>query len=214
MTDHQQLQTDAATRMQQAQALLLKKDTLEAEIREQDALLASHGVAMNTPMVDAEGFPRADVDIPTVVQIRGRITQLRNDLKVCVKDIEEALHAAHAAARAVSEAATDTAASAPVSVEPEEPFVRVNAVEKNSPAEVAGLRPDDLIVRFGHVHAGNHCQLAALSELVRAKEGQSIALVVKRDSAADKNAELVRLTLRPRSGWGGRGLLGCYLVPV
>lgn len=28
------------------------------------------------------------------------------------------------------------------------------------------------------------------------------------------NEEVVNLTLVPKSGWGGRGLLGCHLLPL
>lgn len=44
-------------------------------------------------------------------------------------------------------------------------------------------------------------------------EQQNILVKVSRPVANSRRQEL-QLTLTPRSGWGGRGLLGCHILPL
>ena len=60
----------------------------------------------------------------------------------------------------------------------------------------------------------NHEKLTKVAEVVRRNEGRVVTVkVIRTGEAAGDDQELV-LDLIPRSGWGGRGLLGCHLVPV
>lgn len=43
------------------------------------AVLQQNQVTMTSRLLDAEGFPRADLDIPTIRQARSHIQRLRND---------------------------------------------------------------------------------------------------------------------------------------
>jgi C-terminal processing protease CtpA/Prc len=90
------------------------------------------------------------------------------------------------------------------------PFARIDAVAADSPAEVAGLKEEDLIVTFGDLHAENHAQLKAIAELVPmlAAEQKGITVRVQRHYTD----ETVVVTLVPKP-WSGRGLLGCHIVP-
>lgn len=58
------------------------------------------------------------------------------------------------------------------------PFAVVNSVASNSPAETAGLRKGDRIVRFGGVSSEVPNAMAALSSLVARSEGVRLALVL------------------------------------
>lgn len=53
------------------------------------------------------------------------------------------------------------------------PFAKVNTVVENSPAEVAGLKPGDLIRNFGYVNFENHDSLRKVAECVQGNEGVS-----------------------------------------
>lgn len=67
----------------------------------------------------------------------------------------------------------------------------------------------------------NHEKLSKVAEVVRGNEGREVSVKVLRVSDYDDDGEgegrgdqELELNLVPRSGWGGRGLLGCHLVPV
>ncbi|KAI9314985.1 hypothetical protein BX666DRAFT_1965444 [Dichotomocladium elegans] len=213
-----------------AQSLMKRKDEIEAQLREYEEILHAQGdVGMDQPLVDNEGFPRADVDIVQVRTARNMVIRLRNDYKALMKEVENALYAIHEASRREKAATTAAAAEAaggggaitttralpsptlPITAtDPAIPFARVNAVAPDSPAYEAGLRRDDRLVQFGTVHAANHDQLQALNALVRQSEGKPIQVIVLRSGTSDP----CHLTLTPRQGWGGRGTLGCHIVPI
>lgn len=75
--------------------LMAMKDGVEAEIK---AIISDLGpVGVNGPLVDAEGFPRADIDVHGVRILRNRLARLQNDHKAMMGDIEKGLHAYHSA---------------------------------------------------------------------------------------------------------------------
>ncbi|KAL7986659.1 hypothetical protein Chor_012942 [Crotalus horridus] len=56
------------------QQLLKKKDEIEAQIKAYyEVLQDQKGVGMSEPLVDADGYPRADVDIYQVRTVRHNI---------------------------------------------------------------------------------------------------------------------------------------------
>lgn len=60
------------TPRQRALALMAQKDELEKQLKEQQDILVSNNSNMSTPLVDAEGFPRSDIDVYTVRYARVR----------------------------------------------------------------------------------------------------------------------------------------------
>ena len=110
-------------------------------------------------------------------------------------------------------------------------FAKVNTVAANSPAEIAGLKPGDEIRNFGYVNHSNHDSLKKVGECVQGNEGVSadrypendtllltkdqsnIFIRVSRPTGVAQHQEL-RLTLTPKRDWGGRGLLGCHVLPI
>lgn len=99
----------------------------------------------------------------------------------------------------------------PAPVDP--PFAKVNTVAPNSPAATAGLQQGDLIRNFGWVNSTNHDSLRKVAECVQGNEGRTVLVKVSRSSAAPSVREL-ELSLVPRRDWGGRGLLGCHVLPL
>lgn len=197
-----------------------KKDAVEGELKALGGVLESHGVDMNTSLLTSDGFPRADIDVAQIRTTRARIIRLRNDWKELMELIEKRLHEHFAS---LDENADETTA-APANIGdtmrrdyvPEthdRPFAKVNTVVDNSPAATAGLQPGDLIRNFGYVSHRNHDELRKVAECVQGNEGQNVLVKISRSTGGSHPQEL-RLTLTPRRDWGGRGLLGCHILPL
>ncbi|PHH70241.1 hypothetical protein CDD80_6153 [Ophiocordyceps camponoti-rufipedis] len=187
-----------------------RKNDVEAELMALGNVLESHGVNMDTPLLTRDGFPRADIDVAQS-EHGGILKWLRNDHKGLMEQIESFLHDHFANLDNSEEAST-----------PAQPwldalprvFAKVNTVTPSSPAEQAGLRPADEIRVFGYVNQSNHDNLKKVAECVQHKEGQNISIEVSRPSGAGQRRDELRLTLRPNRDWGGRGLLGCHILPL
>jgi 26S proteasome non-ATPase regulatory subunit 9 len=184
---------------EQTRTLINQKSNIEAELESHISILKANNVTMQTPLVDAEGFPRADIDIYAVRGARVRIIELRNDLKAVVDAIGKALEGIYDPA---------IQRSSQIDSSPLKPFAKVDGVAPGSPAAEAGLQRDDLIVKFGQLDESSFKSnsLQPLADLVSENEQRSISIRVIR---SDKT---VFLTLTPRKDWGGRGMLGCHIV--
>ena len=181
---------------------------------------------MNTPLLTPDGFPRADLDVAQIRTTRARIIHLRNDYKELMVVIEKAVHAhfenlqknpVQAAtsaplANGTTNGVNGTHATRAAATILEPPFAKVNSVVEGSPAEQAGLKPQDLIREFGYVNRRNHDGLKKVAECVMGNEGQNVLVKVSRGIGFD--AQEMNLTLVPRKDWGGRGMLGCHIVPI
>lgn len=118
-------------------SLMARKDAIEAEMEAQLSVLQSNSVTMDTPLVDSEGFPLADVDIWAVRHARVRIIELRNDLKALMDKIMLALQtvydpSAQSQPAPAAETTTDHASNGSP-----QPFARVDGVAPGSPAASA-----------------------------------------------------------------------------
>ncbi|OXB64127.1 hypothetical protein ASZ78_002057 [Callipepla squamata] len=198
----------------EVQQLVRRKDELEAQIRACYQLLEDQkGVGTDGPLVDAEGFPRADIDLYQVRTARHSIAcergrgGLQNDHKALMKQVEEALHQLHA--RDKEKHARDEAEARAEAVSQSLPsaFARVNAVTPESPASTSGLQVDDEIVEFGSVNVHNFKNLQNIATVVQHSEGRPLSVTVIR------NGKKVHLGLTPKR-WAGKGLLGCNIIPL
>ncbi|KAI1609442.1 26S proteasome non-ATPase regulatory subunit 9 [Exophiala viscosa] len=201
--------------------LINRKDDLEEELKALGSVLDSHGVNMQTGLTTFDGFPRSDIDVAQVRVTRARIITLRNDWKNLMDRIEKGLHEHHAKNQASEALKASTSQSQSVSMPatvrtapsvPETPFAKVNSVEPGSPANEAGLKAGDLIKRFGDAIWSNHERLRKVGEVVGQNLGRPIPVKISRGIGSD--AQELDLRLTPRQGWGGRGTLGCHIVPV
>ncbi|BFZ53360.1 putative 26S proteasome regulatory subunit [Savitreella phatthalungensis] len=77
-------------------------------------------ILMHTPLIDQEGYPRADIDVPGARVARGIITRRRNDLRLLGDFIERAVMEAWSVRRQAA-AATTTAAVPPSHVSQQPP---------------------------------------------------------------------------------------------
>lgn len=110
-------------------------------------------VAINDELVDAEGFPRNDVDVRTVRIARQQILCLQNDLKDLMKEIEKGLEEIHADGqenlnttklapenRNNGPAASGSRNSSVTNLQNQTPIVIVNLVSQDSPAMVKTIK--------------------------------------------------------------------------
>lgn len=179
---------------------------------------------MNTPLTTFDGYPRPDLDIAQIRTTRARIIRLKNDYKGLMTRIEVAMqaHWENAAAAPPStpsqpapSAASSTGGSTTSSrMALEAPFAKVNSVVAASPAATAGLKPGDKITKFGNVDWMNHDKLSKVAQTVQQSEGRAITVKVVRPAAVGGGEQRLEVQLTPRHNWGGRGMLGCHLLPL
>ncbi|KUF99700.1 hypothetical protein AM588_10010148 [Phytophthora nicotianae] len=216
------------------EAAVKAKEAIEAEIEAVVAELTSgNNPGLDGPLVDAEGFPRADIDVYRVRQLRHTLALKQTDHQTTMKKIEELLPRVFDARSSgkQQEVKNSTTTTDPQvndatermrklesewkqkmsEVKPEErdllPFAVVESVQRESPAELAGLQAQDHVLRFGTADASNHRELAAVRDIVQRNIGSSIRVVVRRQT------EILALELTPQT-WRGPGVLGCLLQPM
>ncbi|KAI4504402.1 hypothetical protein M0802_000873 [Mischocyttarus mexicanus] len=186
--------------------LMKDKDKIESDIRMLKDILDNNHVGMNDALVDSEGYPREDIDVYQVRHARNRIICLTNDHKALMAKIEVGLHKVHSlSGNQVQEASSMSSdIGQPFS---SEPFLRVNLVSPSSPAELAGIQVNDLIIEFGSINYGNFKSLKDIATLVEHSRYKSLDIKLKRGS------NILALTLIPRP-WIGNGLMGCNVIPL
>ncbi|KAL5772908.1 hypothetical protein ACOSP7_012517 [Xanthoceras sorbifolium] len=212
--------------------LMEKRSALETEM---DAIISRlchpGGPGLSGNLVDAEGFPRTDFDIPFVRAERRRLSELRNDHKSITDKINEniqLLHSARISSVLSSRKDSDIGAGSnnqSLSVVSAGPSASLhNIVSRDSPAamdvdvvvskpfavidEITDASPaaeDGLQLGDQIVKFGNVEAGDNLPERLategRTKQGHAIPVVIMRQGAT------INLTVTPRT-WQGRGLLG------
>lgn len=201
--------------MDDVKNLVKKKEEIEEQIKAYYDVLEDQGVGVAGPLVDAEGYPRADVNLYQIRTARHNISCLQNDHKAIMVEIEEALHKLHAREKAKREQdeaeAQEEAEALEEAMEQQvtlpSPFARVEAVTQGSPACAAGLRVGDEVIEFGSVNSENFQNLQNIATVVQHSEGKPLRVTVIRDG------QKTPMSLTPQR-WSGRGLLGCNIVPI
>jgi 26S proteasome regulatory subunit N4 len=148
--------TMSSTPAEEARQLIQRKQALEAELDAQTSILRANKVTMQTPLVDAQGFPRDDIDIWNVRVARVRIIELRNDLSALTIELGKVLEKVYDPNNAAESNATTTGTAAADSSRVQEdvqtPFAKVNAVAPGSPATEAvsfsyrGVYPESALI--------------------------------------------------------------------
>ncbi|XP_043258106.1 26S proteasome non-ATPase regulatory subunit 9 [Colletes gigas] len=187
--------------------LMKEKEKIESELKTLKEILDSNHVGMDDSLVDSEGYPRQDIDVYQVRHARHKIICLKNDHTALMNKIEEGLHKVHALAGNQAESSTVAATSDIQDTIQLEPFLRVNLVTPGSPAELAGIQVNDLILKFGCIDYRNYKSLNDIGTLVQNSKNKPVNILVKRGS------NTVPLTLVPRR-WHGNGLLGCNVMSI
>ena len=179
---------------------LALEDEAAAIVNELDGL----GVGLKDALVDAEGYPRADLDLYRVRSQRGRHATIRTDHKALMKKIEVLLPIALAAPPEDARATPPPSRSVkpPPAPPSNAPWCSITEVRDGSPAAEAGLRLGDLVVAFGDA-----ISLDQVKPFVLGHVGRPFAVWVERGSSR------VKLDMTART-WAGEGLLGCRLLPL
>lgn len=185
-----------------------EKMKIEAEITNWKSVLDSEGnVGMDGKLVDEEGYPRNDIDIPKVRLARQKIICLSNDHKDIMKKIEQILISLHAQQENQAADADSSRTVQNMEQDLPEPFAKVEFVNIGSPAHDCGMRAGDLVVEFGTQNNSNFKSLMDIGQLVQNSQNKNVRIKLIR------NRQLLTLTLVPKL-WSGAGLLGCKLVPL
>ena len=93
--------------------------------------------------------------------------------------VQEQFAAAKTAESRISEQAQSTdGASSSSSRGVEPPFAKVNSVTPRSPAELAGLKVGDKVVRFGTANWTNHERLSRVAVVVQESENVSLSFTL------------------------------------
>ncbi|XP_017982101.1 PREDICTED: 26S proteasome non-ATPase regulatory subunit 9 isoform X4 [Theobroma cacao] len=199
--------------------LMEKRSGMEAEMNAIiEQLCQPGGPGLSGNLVDSEGFPRADIDIPVVRAQRNRLAELKNDHKEITEKISVNIQVLHSSRLTSTPKDSVVSASASASLEnlvlrdslsandvdmiSSVPFAMVDEIADASPAAEDGLQLGDQIVKFGNVKAGDNL-LQRLASEAQVNQGHPIPVIIMRQGA------LVNLVVTPRT-WQGRGLLGCH----
>lgn len=230
---------DAPSLRARFRELTAQKAELEARIEAAAARLnAPGGPGLTAPLVDREGFPRADVgDLAAARRDRHDLACWTNDHKALMKEVEEVVHSLMAAGssgggqKEEDEAMGEATEAAPAPAAPAAaappaqttttnlpPFASVGDVAPCSPAAAAGMQVGDLILRLAGVDAAAGAADAppsSSSPLLLERVAAALAASENRPCACVvlRAGRRVALELTPRR-WAGRGLLGCHLRPL
>ena len=82
--------------MRQACVRFAQRSHLPVINSSSESPLRDDPIIFSAPLVDAEGFPRADVDVHATRTARHRLACLNTDHKALMEEIEKGLHALHA----------------------------------------------------------------------------------------------------------------------
>ncbi|CAI2344136.1 unnamed protein product [Caenorhabditis sp. 36 PRJEB53466] len=183
----------------QAKQLLQQRDEMDEKINELLLVLETNNSTMDSPLIDAEGYPLNTIDVYAVRHARHDLIRLRNDR-------------AHLTEQIVAEMEKEKKEPEPSEEKPvhrtsNEPFVKISSVVEESPAAIGGFRKDDQIIQYGPLHHGNFEDLQQVANVTKQSENNIIRVTVIRDDRP------IRLEICPKK-WAGAGLLGCNIVPM
>ncbi|KAL4229187.1 26S proteasome non-ATPase regulatory subunit 9 [Mactra antiquata] len=187
--------------------LMKRRDELESEIKTLHEVLDSQkSVGMEEPLTDAEGFPRADIDVYSVRHARHQILCLQNDHKALMDEIEEELYKIHAEARQFKQTSGDTNDEQQIqsTVTVKESFGSIVSVDVGSPAETAALKVGDSVLQFGSITASNFQGMQNIASVVQHSINMPLTVIVYREGKE------LKLSLTPSRWKPGKGLIGCF----
>ncbi|XP_058186302.1 uncharacterized protein LOC131303446 [Rhododendron vialii] len=215
-------------------SLMDKRTALEAEMNVIiDRLCRPGGPGLSGNLIDSEGFPRADIDIPVVRADRHRLAELRSDHKVITERIDQhiqLLHSTRLASKSsplvhsgnvegsnsldssivnvgTSASYHNVLSGSTISAMDVDATVSIPFALVDEIAEDSPAAEDGLQLGDQIVKFGivesGDNLLSKLASEAQSNQGRGVSVVVLRQAA------VVNLTVTPRV-WQGRGLLGCH----
>ncbi|GAB4816577.1 hypothetical protein N2152v2_003623 [Parachlorella kessleri] len=215
-----------------------RRSQIEQEIAVRSARLEAAGVGLKGSLVDKEGYPRADIDIPAIRADRHAVIALSNDHKTLSSKLEQLLHQLHAQSRNPGNAQQTSSTAAPIAAANGAPVTRDHpsaaATGQEAQQAVVGadsqppqLRPFAVVDEVSPASPASRAgiqlgdQLARFGDVTAEAPGtlQQVAAVLQAHEGHEVEAVFLRhgatvtLKLVPQR-WSGRGLLGCHLRPL
>lgn len=209
-----------------------KKKQLEDKITElTDYLTQPDMPGIEGKLIDKDGYPLANIDHVAVTTARHDLIYAQNDLKELMGVIEKkmASYFEEINNKKVSENNNNIENKANKKeeiilpgIEEEnnniedskivgEPFAKISIVSEGSPAFEAGLKVNDMIIKFGNnlVKGSVINPLQALSNIVKDNINQKINIKIARK---EENGviKIYNKQITPHT-WSGNGVLGCKL---
>ena len=215
---------------------LLELDKEKKKLEEKIASLTEYLTGPGMPgvdgsLIDRDGFPKPGLDHVTIRTVRHDLICTQNDLKNLMEKIEKKMASYFEELNnnkmeeeeeevkkdnkiGKEETTTDACdedinKKNNIELNMKEAFAKIVSVENGSPAEEAGLKPDDHIINFnGILYKGvSHNPLITLSEIVKSKIGEEIPMSIVRKNK-DNILEMNKIKIIPHT-WNGKGVLGC-----
>lgn len=189
------------------------------------------------PLVDKEGFPRADIDLYRVRSRRQRLAIINTDHKRVMTQIENEMYKHYETKMAESDVGESlTRVLSRTSIEPImltnssssatdlskdvsglKPIAVIDEVFPSSPAAAGGVQVGDRVLKFQEICSKSSSNpISLIPDVVKTcyesnqqrSERKSLELVVLRGSA-----QFLTVFILPQK-WEGKGLLGCHLTPL
>lgn len=213
--------------MEELQKLEKQKLSIESEIETLVQFLTEDGMpGISGSLLDADGFPRQDVDVYAIRGARHRLACLRTDYAQICAEIEAGLHKLHsqscvAVPRPSPPPRPETR---PKSRDLPRPFAWLDEVSSSSAADAAGLRAGDRVIVVGDVFlrgdtpsgTDDTCGCDTVAECFQQlcrpntiKPGVPIRIRVARG-----NPEVLTEVVLTPGEENGRARLGCHLTPL
>lgn len=145
--------------METARSLIVQKDAIQAALDVQFGILSANDSTLQTPLVDPQGFPRADIDVYAVRHARVRIIELRNDMESVMNQIAKALEGVYDPRNGgnITEDLTNSTFSAVGVANGHKPFAKVDGVAPGSPAAQAVRLFDTIACKYAYRQSSRAC---------------------------------------------------------
>ncbi|KAL1522586.1 hypothetical protein AB1Y20_017571 [Prymnesium parvum] len=151
-------------------ALIDQKDALERQIMEiSDALTAQNMGGVSGPLVDPQGFPRADIDVHLTRTLRHQLACLNTDHQRLMAQIEQGMQA-HFASLAPARAAEGGAVGTATAARATAPDV-LNLAPTTAPMPPIAVAPRQASSALPSFLANGHDALVPFAEIDEVAEG-------------------------------------------
>lgn len=166
---------------------------LDEEIGKHGQVLKANNIGMNEPLVDADGFPFANIDVMSVRKARHAIICLQNNRKALMQMMETEMAQVFEMERnAASFAVQQQQQCEKMEVDPStdsdaassslEPFIVVDKVESGQLADQMGLQVGDLVLQIGTLTAQNFQSIHQIQSVLNNSRGKKLRFIIRKAS--------------------------------